>query len=105
MSKLFRINAIAIVITLVLYLTFWLGIMAQVLLGGLQIICAIVIALNYKRLSPQVKVLFLTYSVLTISVVTAFGINNEFFYVLWLGSGVLAFFFLYITYLIKMKVS
>ncbi len=101
MKNLYSLNLVSILVTAGLYLTFWFGLLAHIALGGLQVICAIVIAFNYRRLQPMTKILFLVYATLSTGLLSAFTIETSTIYILWIGSAFLALYFLYITYRIK----
>ncbi len=67
MKILHQINTFTLTITLVLYLTVFLGMYAQIILGPLQLIIALIISFKYyKRLIPKLKKGILTYWTLAI---------------------------------------
>lgn len=56
MKILHKINVIALIITLLLYITVLLGMYAQILLGPLQLIIALLVSyMYYKKLSPRLQ--------------------------------------------------
>ena len=108
MKSLYDINRWLIIITALLYFTFWGGIIAQMVLGAVQIIMSISIIIHFSEQSTLVKRLFIAYILATISIILLFriiahngdgGIELIF---LWLFiTMALALFHLYITYKIK----
>ncbi|WP_225037020.1 hypothetical protein [Winogradskyella sp. SM1960] len=110
MKYLYDINKWLIIITALLYLTFWGGIMAQVILGAIQIIMSISILVHFSEQPKLVKRLFVIYILATISIVFLFiimtqNLNGGFELVfLWLIiTMMLAIFHMYITYKIKIS--
>ncbi|WP_179319226.1 hypothetical protein [Winogradskyella helgolandensis] len=110
MKYLYNINKLLIIITALLYLTFWGGIMAQIVLGAVQIIMSISILVHFSEQSTLVKHLFIAYIITTISIILLFRIithngNGGFELIfLWLFiTMALALFHLYITYKIKLS--
>ncbi|WP_297332698.1 hypothetical protein [Flavobacterium sp.] len=56
MKTLHKINVIALITTLLLYITVLLGMYAQILLGPLQLIIALIVSYSYyKKLSPRLQ--------------------------------------------------
>ncbi|WP_047545243.1 hypothetical protein [Psychroserpens sp. Hel_I_66] len=55
MNALYNINKVLFIITLVLYLTVVFGMVSQVILGGFQIITALILFLSWKKLSAKTK--------------------------------------------------
>lgn len=47
MKTLKRINKVALIITLILYLTYYLGLLSQILLGAIQVVIAIFITIKF----------------------------------------------------------
>ncbi len=105
MRKMFKINLIGIIITLVLYITIWGGILSQILLGGLQLICFLTICLYFQMLTQTLKTHLVTYGILTsLTILLTCLYPDTFFLVFfWPFSGVLSLYFLYITYQLKSK--
>ena len=105
MEKLYNINKWAIIITILLYFTFWGGILAQTILGGIQILMSIYIIFQHHQLVKSTKLLFISYIILTITVCFLFkfmGENNideiKLLFSWIIVTMLLAFFHLYITY-------
>ena len=77
----------------------------QIVLGGMQVLMSIFILIKYEHLSKEVKPLFITYLILTASILTIIfsGIVKYEGYVLvyFVIPMLIAFFHLYITYEIK----
>lgn len=108
MKNSYKINSWCILITILLYFTFWGGIIAQPVLGLIQIGISFYIIGHFNALPKFIKGLFITYGVLTTAIVmllrlmaqshdAGFAIMS-----LWiLVTLCLAFFHLYITYKIK----
>lgn len=108
MRKLYDINKWSSKITLLLYFTFWGGIMAQTLLGVLQIVMSVYILVHFNQLSRIIKTLFITYIIATISTIGLFKITSNnggeglgLMFICIIVSMILAIFHLYITYKIK----
>lgn len=108
MKKLYKINKWLVITTLLLYLTFYGGIMAQIVLGIVQVIMSVLILFNYSKLSISLKKLFITYLILAISAISIYIINLtigesdlSFFILFTVATMLIAFFHLYITYKIK----
>ncbi len=67
MKKLHQVNIFALIITLILYLTVYLGMYAQIILGPLQLIIALIISFKYYyKLNPKLKKSILIYWALAI---------------------------------------
>ncbi|WP_243471045.1 hypothetical protein [Winogradskyella sp. MH6] len=108
MKRLYNINKWLIIITLLLYLTFYFGFMAQIVLGIAQITMSILILFNYSKLSISLKKLFITYLILAISAISIYVIkltidksDFSFFLLFTVATMLLALFHLYITYKIQ----
>lgn len=56
MERIFRINQGAIIITLLLYFTIWGGILSQILVGLIQLVCFISILLAQVRFTNTKKI-------------------------------------------------
>lgn len=52
---LIRLNKFFIVVTIVLYATIFLGLLAQIVLGGFQVIVAVILSICYKRINKSTK--------------------------------------------------
>lgn len=48
MKKIYYINLIAFIITLLLYLTIWLGLIAQIALGFIQLILSLILRFDFN---------------------------------------------------------
>ncbi|WP_040756809.1 hypothetical protein [Winogradskyella psychrotolerans] len=110
MKHFYDINKLLILITSFLYLTFWGGIAAQIVLGIIQILMSVTLIVHFKTLSKLVKNLFKAYVITTLSFIVLFRIIGHFgiggfqFIFLWLFLSMgLALFHLYITYKIKLS--
>jgi len=105
MKKLYEINKWLVITTLLLYLTIYLGMLFQMVLGVAQVIMSIYILTNYNNLKRETKSLFTIYLVLTVIVVSiiASGMitSSGFIIVHLIIPMLIAFFHLYITYKIK----
>lgn len=108
MKNLFNINKWCVIITLILYLTIIGGLIAQILLGIIQIIMSLEIAINYKYLIKKTKKLFLLYLFLTVLAIAItcyfyFYLMNDAIILIYfsIASLALALFHLYITYRLK----
>ncbi|WCO00987.1 hypothetical protein [Psychroserpens ponticola] len=67
MKKLYLINKVSLIITFVLYLTIFLGMYAQMVLGALQIISALILFFFWKQLSKNSKEkLYIYWTIVTI---------------------------------------
>ena len=107
MKNLYLINKWLIIINTVLYITVYLGLIFQILLGAIQVIMAIIIAFNITKLTKRAKRLFQIYSITTITFLLLFltdyiKLNNDLYELItWIIiPQTLAFLHLYITYLI-----
>lgn len=105
MENLYNINKWLIIITLLLYFTFWGGIMAQIVLGAIQIIMSISIMIHFTKQLKIVKTLFIIYVITTVSIILLLriifnkgngGLELAFLWILL--TMLLAIFHLYITY-------
>ncbi|WP_033959248.1 hypothetical protein [Psychroserpens jangbogonensis] len=55
MKIIYLINKIALIITLALYLTIVFGLYAQIVLGAIQVICALTLFLFWKKFSNKTR--------------------------------------------------
>ena len=108
MKNLYEINKWLIISTLLLYFTFWGGILAHIILGAIQLIMSISIIIHFKKQSKIVRTLFTTYVITTITITILFRTlkNNgdgglDFIFLWMIITMLLALFHLYITYKIK----
>ena len=105
MKNLYQINKWLIIVNALLYITIYFGLIFQILLGTVQVIMAIIIAFNYSKLTVKTKRLFIIYSFATSIVLTLIFftdyLNSTNYLIHWIIiPQMLAFFHLYITYLI-----
>ena len=108
MRNFYQINGWLIPITILLWFTFWGGMIAKIVLGIVQIAMSIVIMIQFKKLSKNIQRLFMIYVILTTSIILLFrqisnntngGIELMFMFII--VSLILALFHLYITYKIR----
>lgn len=112
MKLLHNINKWSYGITLLLYITIIYGMIAQIALGGIQVILALILFSRYQRLDEKTKRLLLVYAALTLLYLLVFTLwdylrvpNNDFIEitgitVLPMG---LATFFVFITHKLRLK--
>lgn len=105
MKYLVKINLWAIGITMVLYITLFLGIFSQIIVGAIQIACFIAICTQIKKLSTSLKLQLSLYGIITTGTLTWAYIDNDFMMTLWWFSGLLAFYFLFITFQFEKQTS
>ncbi|WP_282044202.1 hypothetical protein [Winogradskyella flava] len=67
MKVLYQFNKIVLIITLILYVTIFLGLYAQIVLGGIQILSAIGITFLWNRFENKYKKQLLIYWLVTLS--------------------------------------
>lgn len=84
-----KINKFALIVTLILYLTYFLGLIAQVLLGAIQIIIAIIISIKFFKICTYARVrlcfywIFVVFEFLTIYLEqNHFETSNDFYEIL-----------------------
>ncbi|MEM9646907.1 MAG: hypothetical protein AAF969_00390 [Bacteroidota bacterium] len=112
MKVIHNINKWSYGITLVLYITIYLGMIAQIALGSIQVILAIFLLSRYQRLDEKTKRRLLVYGVLTSLYLSIFALwnlleisNNDVFII----TGItvlpmsLATFFVFITHKLRME--
>lgn len=113
MKTLHKTNFFALVITLALYLTVYLGMCAQVILGPLQLLLALVISFNYyKKLNKPLKNHLLTYWLTAaISLIIAYlswthnTANDYVIITVFVIPMLIACYFVYVTYKITQHLS
>ena len=96
---------VATYITIGLYLFIYLGMMAQVVLGPLQLLLAIIISLRYYKILDQhnqILIMYYWFSVvisLSIAAITWFGYPNSITAIIWVivVPMLVACYFLYVT--------
>jgi hypothetical protein len=99
MKLIYETNKWWMITTLLLYLTFWGGILFQILLGLIQLISYFIYIANWSKIKGSLKKPFIIYGIIT-SLLLAFlfsGINESIF-IVWGTSGIVAFYFLYLSY-------
>ena len=108
MKQIYLINKWAVIITTLLFFTFWGGILAIWILALIQIVISIKIATIFKTLNQVCKNLFITYVLSTITLIVIFKtLQHQAFDALalmfvWIVvSMLLALFNLFITFKIK----
>ena len=109
MKNLHKTNRALMIITGVLYLTIYLGLIFQIALGTIQVIMTIYMLFHFSTYNRKVKQLLKIYTFLTTIVLTLIFTNyyanthNDFYQILlWAVIPLsLAFLHLYITYLIQ----
>lgn len=108
MKKIYQINGWLIPITILLWFTFWGGILSQIVLGIVQVVMSLSIMVQFKKLSKNIQSLFMVYVILTISIILFYwqitnngngGIELMFTFVI--VTLILALFHLYITFKIR----
>lgn len=103
MKTLFQINRVFFIIMLVLFLTFFLGLLMMPVVGAVQVLSAIYLYSQYKNLSFSTQRKLNIYSVLSTVLLTTFvvAINNsshDFFIIPLTGCGFMSISFMYILY-------
>lgn len=78
MRLLYIINKIALILNLLLYLTFFYGLYAQIILGTLQILTAIIVFFFWKKIPKKSKErIYIYWGLVTIySLFWVFDMNN-----------------------------
>ncbi|UUF14970.1 MULTISPECIES: hypothetical protein [Flavobacterium] len=79
MKTLKKINKIALITTLVLFLTIYLGMLAQILLGIIQVISAIYLTVKVYNKSDYAKRNLSIYWIVTLSELALFYIQHYYF--------------------------
>lgn len=109
---MYLINKWFIIINIILYITVYLGLIFQILLGAVQVVMAIIIAFNFSKLIKRIKRLFIIYSIATIVFLVVFFTgylksNNDLYELIaWvIIPQTLAFLHLYITFLIHKNIQ
>jgi len=104
MKTIFHVNRVLIVILTILFLTIYLGLIFLIPVGAVQVLCAIVILMDWEKLSIKVRRLLTVYLVFTSLILVRILFQGwEDQYTLYiLGTSIaLAYYFFYITYLCK----
>lgn len=106
MKTFFKINMWSVIITIFMYIIPWYGILAQIVLGAIQLISFFILSYQYKNFEPRIKKNWIIYFVATASLIILNSIKPDLItYSLWPISWVLAFYFLYILYQLKKTLS
>lgn len=97
-------------ITLVLYLTIYFGLLAQIALGAIQVILALILFARFKKIDRKIKPLLLIYAVITSIYLTVFFLfdsmdlgGSDFLHIgfYMVCPMLIATYFVYITYKLK----
>ncbi len=75
MKTLYRINLIAIIITLLLYVTIIFGMYAQIILGALQLISGLIVIFYLNKLSNKSREKIYIYWILVFLYVIAWNLD------------------------------
>lgn len=105
MKHLFLINLLMVMTTGISYINPIIGMISFLILGVFQIICFLFILFNWNKISEAIKNFLLVYFTLSALILTVLFSTYSFFYIVFITSGLLAFFFLFITYKIKQPYS
>ncbi|WP_430411965.1 hypothetical protein [Kordia sp.] len=107
MKFIYYINKIAFIITIGLYITVYLGMLMQVLLGGVQVIFFFILLFNYDKFTKIMQRHLLTYGTLSAVFLICFFSSTEFFGQNWIFlifiPMSLATYFTYIVYQLKQQ--
>ncbi|MGB5982270.1 MAG: hypothetical protein WBG46_09010 [Nonlabens sp.] len=101
MKTLFLLNKWLIIILSVLFLTVYFGVLFMIPVGFLQILCFLYLLGKWDALNPKIKSYLKTYGLLAATALVGLAIDqfsSEWTFAILLLSGVLAYFFSYITY-------
>ncbi len=105
MKTMHNINKWSFIITLLLYVTFYFGLLAQILLGGTQITMSVVLLIKWKSFSIKLKKHIVAYFFLVALYGLLFftDIKNTSFMIIYMTviPMSIAAYFLYLTYEIK----
>ena len=107
MKTLHRINLWLFIITVVLYLTVYFGMLFSMVLGFAQVIISLYILTEFNKLKKNTKILFSFYLIGTVSILTLIFTDRVTLYkdfgllVYFIIPSILALIHLYITYLIS----
>ncbi len=108
MKSIYRINNIAYIFTIVLYITVYLGMLMQVLLGGIQILLFFILLFNFDKFTKVIQRHLLAYGMLSAIFLMCFFSSTEFFgqnwiFLIFIPMGI-ATYFTYIVYQLKQQV-
>ncbi|WP_103863658.1 hypothetical protein [Aquimarina sp. I32.4] len=99
------INKWSFILTLALYLTIYLGLIAQIFLGGIQIILASILLFYWKKLDKEQKKHLITYACLVVLYgllsLTSISTSDLALLYLVIVPMSIAGYFVYVTYKIK----
>ena len=101
---MYQINKWSVITTTLLFLTFWGGILAELILAIIQISISIYLIIHFDTLSTINKSLFISYLILTISLSIIFytlDCDLALMFMWIIVSMILAYFHLYLTYKIQ----
>ncbi|WP_108866646.1 hypothetical protein [Aquimarina aquimarini] len=105
MKTIHIINKWSFILTLLLYLTIYLGLIAQIFLGGIQIILASILLFYWKKFDKEQKKHLITYSCLVmlygLIFLTSVAISDFALLYLVIAPMSIAGYFVYVTYQIK----
>ena len=65
MKTLYNINKVVFILTLVLYVTLYFGLLSQILLGGIQVLSAAILFFSWKIFNAKTKEYLKLYWVIT----------------------------------------
>ena len=111
MKTLHKTNLILVIITAVLYLTLYLGMLFSMILGFVQVIMSVDILTRFGELNQKVKKLFVIYlvgtsTILTLIITQFVELFKDFgLFIYFIIPSLLALLHLYITYLISREKS
>lgn len=97
MNKMAVINGWDVDITMLLYITFIGGILAQIGMGVLQLVCFFILCFNYKKLNNKLRIHLSIYAISTLSLLLYASFIAPDFMILWYPSGILMLYFFFIT--------
>lgn len=102
MKIVYQINKITLIINLLLFLIPWFGMLFMMPLGFIQVVSSIWLLTQKKRTSRNIQRMVTIHLILSFIVITVmYYINNQWDWVFITGmiiSGLLAFFFMFVSY-------
>lgn len=102
MENTIKTNQWAMVITALLYLTFWGGILSQIVLGLFHIIVFLRLLKKWKNISKKNKIRLKIYGIVTATLLfNTFSFPEPFIGILWIGSFALIIYFAFILKQLK----
>ena len=75
MNILISINRVLLITTFILFATIYLGFMAEIILGSFQILCSLIILLNWKKINHKSRKNLKIYWFLTLLYAVGFFID------------------------------